>query len=435
MNGCMELLEKEEINMKQEILTIGKGILVIQINHWALFSVAVAVSALMQERPQVILWIFSSVLPVLLFLIRRYMQGFGTIIGCHLFCLVGIFLIPIPSVTWTVIFRIYEILWIICSFVMRIKENQEEEQEIPPVVAIGIIGISLFGLHTQGYKDFDKYYVAVVVVYFFCYYIKYYFQKYLHFLTVNKNNTGFLPREEIFAFGIKSVGMFTLLGVPFLLLISDLEWFSIVSIWLKKAGTWLGRIFYIVFSWIGEILFKNVNYPKKKFEYELLEQIEQKEAGWYWEVLQNIIMVIVPIVLFCFLCVGIVKGIQLIKERLNKKLVLKLDKEKIKEGSIDIREKCERKKKEKKEKPSFLFAFLQPNERIRYLFKQKVLKNRIKLVQEGEKKSLLYYTARECGSLLLEEQLVQVYEKARYSGEKCTKEDVKKAVQRKKASF
>ena len=95
------------------------------------------------------------------------------------------------------------------------------------------------------------------------------------------------------------------------------------------------------------------------------------------------------------------------------------------DNSRDIREKYEMKKEEKAQRG--FWTFLNPTERIRRIYKQRIWAKRGNLLNGENARQLNTYTARECGSLLQEEQLARIYEKARYSGEECTREDIRKA--------
>ena len=70
------------------------------------------------------------------------------------------------------------------------------------------------------------------------------------------------------------------------------------------------------------------------------------------------------------------------------------------------------------------FIATSPKERIRQMYKKRVLASRNAFSVEN-KSALNHYTARECGELLEREELALIYEKARYSNEECNGDDIK----------
>ena len=75
-----------------------------------------------------------------------------------------------------------------------------------------------------------------------------------------------------------------------------------------------------------------------------------------------------------------------------------------------------------------VFDRLSAGERIRRIYKKEVWNGRHILLKEGDAAGRLNsMTARECGQGLRKQGLSDVYEKARYSKETCTAEDVKRA--------
>ena len=91
----------------------------------------------------------------------------------------------------------------------------------------------------------------------------------------------------------------------------------------------------------------------------------------------------------------------------------------------DVREKCETDKRKKERKSPF--AFLSVRERIRRVYKKDVWARRNFIVKEGDPRALSLMTAKEAGDKLERPALAESYEKARYSNEECTAEDLRRA--------
>ena len=413
--------------MKQEKIIAWSDILATQMNHWTLFSIAAMASIIAGvTAPPVVLWLFCGLIPIFFFFIRRYTNGFFTMALSHTVCLVLFFFLPYPNLITKIMFCLYGIGLFINSFVIRLRTGQRLDEAISPPAAVGIIAVPLFVLYYQEHPGFDIYYIAMAAIYFICYYIRYYLQHYLYFMTVNANSTGYIPHKEIFASGIRLTGIFSFFAVILLVLFSDIGWLSELARQLKNGIIWLRE--HGIFAWLASLFDKE--YEPITNQGNNAEQLssgfmplELGEPGLFWVVLEKAALTIVPIVIFCLLCFVLFQFIKMLKEIFRKKRIL--DEETIGESIRDIRETYEIKKERGAQKE--FFAFLSPAERIRRIYKQRIWTKRAALAAKGNDHPLHTYTARECGLLLSESELALVYEKARYSNAKCTKDDVKRA--------
>lgn len=413
--------------MKQEKIIVWSDILATQMNHWTLFSIAAMASIIAgATAPPVALWLFCGLIPVFFFFIRRYTNGFSIMALSHIVCLALFFFLPYPNLVVKVIFCLYGIGLFINSFAIRLRTEERFDEAITPPPAVGIIAVSLFVLYYQECPGFDIYYIAMAATYFICYYIRYYLQHYLYFIAVNANSTGYIPHREIFASGIRLTGIFSFFAVILLVLFSDIGWLSELARQLKNGIIWLRK--HGVFAWLASLFDKeyepltNQGNNAEQFSSGFMP-LELGEPGLFWVVLEKAAMIIVPIVILCLLCFALFQFIKMVKEIFRKKRML--DEETSGESIRDIRETYEMKKEKETQKE--FFAFLSSAERIRRIYKQRIWAKRAALAAKGNAHSLHTYTARECGLLLSENELALVYEKARYSDAKCTRDDVKRA--------
>ena len=89
----------------------------------------------------------------------------------------------------------------------------------------------------------------------------------------------------------------------------------------------------------------------------------------------------------------------------------------------DVREKCTVERVLDRRKRHSLF--LSNREKIRKLYRSRIWKQKWFLIGDENPRKLEYLTATECCDKLSDNALKYVYEKARYSSEKITGEDVK----------
>ena len=95
------------------------------------------------------------------------------------------------------------------------------------------------------------------------------------------------------------------------------------------------------------------------------------------------------------------------------------------QSNEDIREYCGVEKTSQTKK--FVFPFWNHREKIRRLYRKKVLQRKQELIGDEDAQQLEYLTAKECCDRLSEQNLKCMYEKARYSAEDISAEDVKLA--------
>lgn len=412
--------------MKQEKIIAGADILATQMNHWTLFSIVITAAILGKREPPFGLWAVCALLPVVFFYIRRYTNHFLIMAGGHLLCLVLLLSIPVSGLAVKALVCLYGIGLTIYSFSLRIRTEERLDGIISPAAAIGIVALSLFLLHYAGYSESDICFVGIIAFYFVCYYIRCYFQNYLYFLTVNTGSTGYIPRREIFLSGTKLSALFTLSGMAAILFISDWNWLARLFRALKQGIVWLREKGF--FALIASLFYRESEQaPEQMAEISSANPagmaLEMGEPGLFWQILEKVIAILVPALLLLLFGSFLVRFFKMVCERFRRKKLF-TESSAIENGR-DIREKFE-KKEEKKVQKDF-WAFLDPTKRIRRLYKQRVWTKRESLINQEDARSLGVYTARECGSLLHEEQLSLVYEKARYSGEECTRDDYKKA--------
>lgn len=412
--------------MKQEKIIAGADILATQMNHWTLFSIVVTAAILGKREPPLALWVVCALLPVMFFFIRRYTNHFLIMAGSHLLCLVFLFSAPVSGLAVKALVCLYGIGLTIYSFSLRIRTEERLDSIISPPAAVGIIALSLFLLHYVEHTEADIYFIGMIIFYFICYYIRCYFQHYLYFLTVNTGSTGYIPQREIFLSGAKLSVAFTLSGMAAILLVSDWNWLAQIFGVLKRGIIWLRDEGF--FALIASFFQQEAERPPTRMgdlssAAPASMAMEMGEPGLLWQILEKVIGILVPVLLLLLFGRFLFRLIKMISERFRQKKLITngtaID------NSRDIREKYETKKERKAQKD--FWAFLDPTKKIRRLYKQRVWTKRENLINKESSRPLGAYTARECGSLLREEQLALIYEKARYSGDECTREDFKRA--------
>ncbi len=149
-------------------------------------------------------------------------------------------------------------------------------------------------------------------------------------------------------------------------------------------------------------------------------QLEVHETWWGFKVSEKIVLTVMPVVITILAVCIIVRTGRFLREKFS--LYKRIHKKEAYEQEEDLREKCTivRTKKERKN----LYPFLNPAEKIRYLCRRYIEEQT--QGTQGQDKLLKHVTIREWSEGAGKRELADIYEKARYSGEKCTKADVKR---------
>ncbi|MCM1056956.1 MAG: DUF4129 domain-containing protein [Firmicutes bacterium] len=409
-------------------------ILTSQMNHWIFFPLVMTALGLSMgftgnpigETPDFLLWALCGLIPAALFLIRYYAERVWLLVLCHggvlaAALLAALLLYPNGAVVCVVCTAVY----IIGSCRLRLGGKRAVYSEpIHPLAAAGLSVAANLLFHIEaGMPDWDRYYVFALIGVLACYLIIYYLKHYLNFLRVNRSSAGYLPAGEMLRSGMGLVLPYTLSGVLLLLLSLNVEWlepvFRVLKEWMKR----LLRFFFGVLSAGQEAaepipVRENVAHPVA----EKMLELPEARHSLFWDVLEYAVLIL----FFCGCILGLVMGlkklIRFLKERIGRKAA---DGNGVSEQEVvsDIREKCSIEKRSSGGKGPGLFRRFTPGERVRRLFKKRILA--AQAAEEGREK-LSYMTAKEWGDALSLPDMAGLYEQARYSDREVTAEDVKR---------
>lgn len=412
--------------MSKEKVLFLREILITQMNHWVLFMIGVTVMGVIQTDPPVMWrWAAYSLVPLLLFLVRRYSDHFVLFMGSHLLVAAGMFLLSGEAFVEKIMLLLCVVYYLCLSFYLRVKSEDRLDNAWNPMAAVIIGGICTLLQHYQGIQEWESYYIAPVVVFLGMYFVQMYLDQYLNFMVVNNSNKGRIPEKAMFRSGISLVTMFSMGAIVILFMASGVGWFGQITAWLKAVLIWLLRL---LFSGKGaveeeEIIAEQEQTPVQRDEFM---PVEDAEPSLFWVIMEKVLMVAMAIALVALCIFVIYKLITFLRDKFN--LSLKKEAAQIEDEVNDVREKCEVERKAKEKRAPF--EFLSTRERIRRLYRKEVWAQRMQLVTDGSPSFLKLLTAKECGQKMERAPLAQSYDKARYSDQECTAEDVRKAKER-----
>lgn len=425
--------------MKQNKIRIFQEILITQINFLIFFPFAMTIATLFRslvpaERPSLLIWMLAGFLPFAFHFVRNNTKHFIVLILLHLmgvggFILLSLFLSPAGSKVNQVFFVMVGVGFTIYSVYLRLATEDFEDRVAGMPFAVGFIAVALFLQHYQGNKEWDSYYKITLILIVALFFLNYYLNEYSNFLVVNSSSTGVLPEKEIFRSGLRLTFLYTFLGVIILFCTAQYSWLKQILSALKQLIVTFLTFFFGLFPDNTEEV--EIYIDQQYSGNGSMQLPEAGEPSLIWHVLGIIAVIVVLLAILVAVFSALRRFIAYAREMMQKQGFTKKDISATE--AVDIREKCEiRKTKARKANPLELFGFLDSREKIRRIYKKKSSSYKPNPLTEGVKEMeytperLSYYTAREMEKRMESGSFASIYEKARYSNEPCTAQDVRK---------
>lgn len=394
-----------------------------QMNHWLLYPLPLTVMGVTKALldmgdPGLAMWALCSLIPLVFFVFRYKVKNLILFLLAHAGVLALVFALSGQSILTRIICTICVAGYLIQSLVLRLKHDSVYSEGIPLVAGVVLSAVTALFQYYQGTRGWENYYNWPLIAGIALFFVIYFIDHYLDFLSMNKSSAGILPAAEMFHSGMGLVLGYTMLGIGILIFSTQFEWLAGI---LRPIGDMLLRFLRFLFSRSSH----SEEVPQPVGE-ELppagmggMELPPAEETFWFWEVLEIIMMVAFGIAILVGVGVLLWKLFKLIQ----KYMVFRYQESEIQTGeAYDFREKCEIEKNTDKKKRG-LFDSLSPRERIRKLYKKKLPAASVRAdVQED----LTLHTAREWEQKLALEGMADLYEQARYSDREITGADVKK---------
>lgn len=410
--------------MKQERVIYIKELFATQMNHWILFSVVMTILGLTGcGKPGFLPWVPLSLLPFLMFLIRRNIKDrilfvLGSIGIAAVFAVFSLFVISERAAQ--VLACIVVAGYFIYSCVMRFALKDRLSAVISPVIGMVIVGVGLFIQRTWGWKEGDIFYIVLAAVILGLHFMNMFVKNFLQFLEANGDSAGRIPAREIFSSGIGITAIFAVGGIGILLLSSRVEWLGTIL-----NGIWEGIVNFLRKLNILKEIETNSSETASglpSMTDMLLPDNSGAVTSVFAQILQKVLIVAGTVAAVALVIFGICKIVEFLRSYQKDgtgKATAELN------SMDDTREKVQVEKRRSKQGSPF--GFLSYRERIRKQYKKKILSEKNRIIGTGDKELLSYRTARECGNIIEDQELVRAYEKARYTEDACTAGDLKLA--------
>lgn len=461
--------------MKRNGIAFFQEMLVTQVNNLILYPLTMTLVTLFGGlfapiRPSLTVWLLCGMLPLLFYWARLRLNRVLPFLAVHLAVPGGLFALMLVHdrlpgglvQSWDNPINCAASLLTVTGFAvyslkLRLYEQVLASSMLPMPLAVGLTAATLYLQHYMEFQEWDGYYKLALILVLGLYFLQYFVKEYLNFLVVNASSTGVLPEKEIFHSGLLFALAYTLLGMLILMATSQYTWLKAILSVIRQAVYTLLRFLSGLFprgeSSTPEIV---VTEHVAGGGYELPEP---GETALIWQILEMVAFIAVLLGVLFLLFKAFIKLVSYVKDVMSKDVKIRADDF---SGVQDIREKCEATKRQKgTAKERHFFGFLTPGERIRRIYKKKAASYEpLHLGQETAGKEpdktafrnpyrperVGFYTARELEQEMKQntargmEQIADcdtgqknpaasfaaIYEKARYSEETCTVQDVKR---------
>lgn len=415
--------------MNRDKIIYLREFFVTQMNHWTMFPLFLLIISLVKnltvfDEPNPLLWLCLGLVPFVFYFFRLWFQRFVLFCLAHFAVLVLLyFVLPCGSTASKVLYVLFAAGYVVYSFMLRLNSSDFQDGRFLMPVAVALSAVSFYLLHYQGYYEWDNYYISVLIAVFGMYFLSSYLESYMNFLLVNESSTGHIPEKEIFTSGSLMAFFYVAFAMVVLFATSHIGWLRTLLHVIKEL---LFMILRFLFSLFPE---SHPDIPEieesQQMSGEVMELPPPEEPFFLWQLLEVIAVIAILAGMMYALYRFLKYAIAFVRSRMAYRL--KKEEYTASERVVDIREKCttEHKSREKKRD---LFGFLSPQERIRRLYKKHITASkRLRDIVPGNHDSdPALLTAREWGILLEEDNMPEIYEKARYSGETCTADDYRR---------
>lgn len=430
--------------MEQGLKTI-RDILDMILNFLLVLCVEVVIGAVAGlDTIPVYLLCLPAAAPFLFYAARKWVGNLPLFLGIHaavvglLFYLGGFFPAPI---LWKIVYTAIGLIYAVYSIYVRVTPNRIVPGK-KSVLGAAIVTIATFFF--CDYVNSETGCVRVLWILFIWilgYLLEKYLENFLFYVSMNRKSAGVMPEKSIFQSGAAMVGAYSGICALLLILCSRTPLLSRLSEMVRWIGIRILRLFFGFLSLFGRESGETI----QKAEEEVQQMEPMMEMGEIGE--PSVLAEILNQVFITAASLAIIAGIVLFVVWLVRFLIRgfygrkREKREIVREDFTEEEERLEIFKKQRTVKLPFIGGT--PAQRVRRIFKKTVLEVWQK-EEEDNPAAICAKTARELtagpqkrGLMAgMEEgqekpeawdKLVSLYERARYTAEELTREDVKEA--------
>lgn len=412
--------------MKKSLEMAG-GFLATQLNYIPALLVIFAIYfGILKTQPQMWKYVLLALLPFGFYLVRVYVKKLVLFSILHLgWAVLPLFLAK--NIAELIFFIILGAVFFGMSVYFKVTKKQDEDSVLFVAMTCIIAVISYFSALSGSGEDAAGIIATLAIVYVVFYMLYQYIVGYLNYIKNNEVSNQNIPKTHIFKTSFSTLIGFLTLFVGFALLLVKGNFFADL---IYKIGDLIKRFIIWLLSFAPDAMEQGGAVEEAEETVQNLDRFGENMEPVYElppeiiELIDNIVTVGayiitgIAILLFTYALFSAIVAAFRVKRDVNEEeVVLVKDKvTKVKRNQNTKKEKGKASSKDKK---------------IRRLYEEMVVKTNLSgTTDKTEKKSIItklrhQTPVEQCKNMQSREQIRQLYEKARYSDNEITKEDVK----------
>ena len=409
----------------EKSLELIKGFLATQLNYIPALCVVFAIYfGILKAEPA--LWKFAllAVVPFGFYLIRRFVKNIILFFALHLTWAVCPFFLA-KNIAEIVIFILMGVVFFAVSVYFKMTSHVPEDGVLF-VAMTAILAIAAYFIALSGSGEKAAGYIALLAIIYVVYFMTHeYIAGYINYIKNNEVSNQSIPKQHIFKTSASTLVGFVTLFVGFALLLVKANW---LSGFIGKIGNLIKRFIIWLLSFAPEAMEQGTPQKESEAIEQMYEMGENVEPVYHLppeiiELIDRIVTIGAYVIFGTFVII--------ITYALFRAVIaaFKVKRDDNEEEVVLVKEKVTKIKKarpEKKERENQLSK----NKKIRKMYEELVWKKNLGPKADKEEKKIVanrlkYQNPQEqCRYLVSGEAIRKMYEKARYSDNEITKNDV-----------
>lgn len=370
--------------------------------------------------------------PLFYYLVRTYCKRILPFLALHILPVAAVIQFYSAGLAEKVIFGVTAVFCAFISFGQKLSGKGSGMGMTPPPFMAGILfAIYLLdAFQTEGICG--VYLMRLMIVYLFLFFLYLYLTRFVHYMDMNNRTTEHIPMYRAFFASFGLMGGFAGISMVLICLFSDRQL-------ADKIASFLGKLLKTVILFLISLLpvaeeeAESVAEGMGSGAAESMMLMEKTEPSFLLKLLNfltELLSAAVTIALILGMVIGFVRLVKWAFSLQGNRRILEAE-----EGDkIEFLAVKKKKIKTREKEPFFAFART-PSQAVRRQYMKTLYRKYKVLKEEKTEKLILSGTARECCENLFQKRQQEaadftvLYEKARYSEEDCSREDVKQMKQ------
>lgn len=408
-------------------LAIISNVLAECLNYILLAAVeAVMFLNLIKIWPQMWRIMVLMIVPVFFYFLREKCRNVFFFFAGHILPVILVAAISGSNVYERVMFVIGVGILAVVSIRRQLSGSEDKGTEAVPVIAAAGLFLGLYLMdYGAGEGAASGYLIGLLFVYLAGYFLYAYVTGFLNYIDVNNRTAEHIPEKRAFGVSFGMMTVFTVVSLVFTFLMTNQELIESIG---RNIRELIVRIIRFLTSFLPE-------YQPGEVEMQRTTQVSGEkmtllpgETSWLVQILDVILTVFALAIIVLFVGSLVMTLYNMIKNASWGSRGSQKEREEEADciESLLIMEH----RKRKKERTQGIFAPKTYNQQIRRVYYKTIWQKYKVLKEEKTAKLIKESTPRECCLQLFEEQKEQallfanLYEKARYAGEACTRQEV-----------